>query len=304
MSSDPSEQPAQEPEEIESLSASEAASVVDSLDRNRNKIIGGVAAVAIGICAVLVYGQLKKQKAMEAAAAFTAAVNSGEIAQLDGVAVDFPGSIAAGNALISKAEILTDQGKVAESLATLTQFVAEYPDHPRLPQGLFAIANHHHIAGDSAAASSFYEQTITTQPDGELTPLARIRLGDLALESGDKEAAEQHYEESFTKHPGNPLFGYAEDKIALLKVGNPPVVPEPEPEPDPDPENTAESAEEENPKAAPKGGAKGNSSGKGKAKGKDKAKAAGKDKGASKEAPDETTEGDSTDGKPEPESGN
>lgn len=219
----------EEPANLDALAASEAHGVVDTIDRHRTKILAFVALSAIVLCAVLITGQLKKQKHLAAASAFTSAVTKGEIAALDGVLVDFPGTVPAGNALLSKAELQIDQGKPADAVATLDRFLADFSAHPRYAQGLFALANLHHQSGESQKARDFYEKVIGAQPDGELTPLARIRLGDLALEAGDTETADARYQESFTLHPGNPFFSYAEEKIALLKVGNPPQVDKPAP---------------------------------------------------------------------------
>lgn len=241
-SESPSDAPATPADDMEALSASDAAKVMDSLERNRNKILAGVALVAIAAGGYLVATQLKKQAHLDAARAYSAALGKSEIAAFDAVIVEHGGSIAAGNALLSKAELQSDQGKPEDARATLETFLADYPKHPRFAQGLFALANLYHVSGDREEAESYYQQTIDAQADGELTPLARIRLGDLALEAGDKDAAEQRYQESFALHPGNPFVGYAEEKIALLTVGNPPKVKRPEPEPEPEPEPTAEEA--------------------------------------------------------------
>jgi tetratricopeptide (TPR) repeat protein len=244
----PSDNPAGEPEEIEALAASDAAKVMDGIERNRNKILIGAAVLALAICGALVASQIKKQKELDAANAYSAALSKKEIAAFDGVAVSFPGTPAAGNAMLSKAELQIDQGKPEDAGATLEAFLNDFSGHARYAQGLFALANLYHTSGDAEKAKSFYEKTIEVQEDGELTPLARIRLGDLALEAGDKATAEQRYEESYTLHPGNPFFEYSQDKIALLKVGNPPVVERPAPEPE-----SEQAAEPETPKpAAPK----------------------------------------------------
>lgn len=228
---------------MESLAASEAADVVDTLNKNRSRIFVGIIAAAVAACVVLVSGQLEKQKHLEAAVAYTAAVAKKEVAALDGVVVDFPASIPAGNALLSKAELLLDQGKQQDSLKTLEQFVNEFPEHPRYAQGLFGLADLYHVSGDKEKAKSYYEQTVEAQPDGELTPLSKIRLGDLALEAGNKEEADQYYQKSYTEHPGNLFYSFAEQKISLLAVGDPPVVAKPEP-PKPEPASAEEKKDE------------------------------------------------------------
>ena len=222
---------------MESLTASKAADVVDALNKNRTRIFTGIIAAAIAICGILIGGQIKKQRHLEAAAAYTAAADKNEIAALDAVLVNFPASIPAGNALLSKAELLLDQDKQQDALKAIERFVREFPQHPRYAQGLFGMANLYHVSGDAGKAKKYYEETIEAQPDGELTPFCKIRLGDLALETGDEVEADQLYQKSYTDHPGNPFFSFAEQKISLLAIGDPPTVPRPEPpKPEPVPE--------------------------------------------------------------------
>ncbi len=221
--------PSEEPKNLDALAASEATGVVDAIERHRTKILAAIAISAIVLCGALVVSQLKKQRHLAAAAAYTSAVSKGEIAALDSVLIDHPGSIPAGNALLAKADLQIDQGKPEDARATLERFVAEFKGHPLYPHGLFALANVFHVAGDKEMAKSHYEKVIDVQKDGELTPLARIRLGDLALETGDTAAADQRYQEAYSLHPGTPFFDYAEEKLALLKVGNPPEVERPAP---------------------------------------------------------------------------
>ncbi|MEM9016355.1 MAG: tetratricopeptide repeat protein [Verrucomicrobiota bacterium] len=298
-----------EPEAPDALSASEAAQVMDSIEKNRNKILIGVGAIAIAICGVLVSSQLKKQKHLAAASAYTAAAQSGEVAALDAVVVDHPGSIGAGNALLTKAELQIDQGKPEDARSTLESFIADYQNHPRVAQGVFALGNLYHVSGDLEKAKEFYEQTLTVQPDGELSPLARIRLGDLALDEGDRDAAERRYEESFTQHPGNPFFSYAEEKITLLTVGDTPVVKRPEPEPEvaepevakpdaaaPPAQTDAAAVDAPKPKAG-KGKAKTTGSGGAKGKAKTPATSKAKTPGNGKGKAKETASGDKKESK-------
>ena len=85
----PTEDPS--PHHLDSLSASEAADVMDSIDRHRTKIFAAIALVAIAIGAYLVVTQINTQKHLAAAEAYTTAANKGDIAALDGVLIEFPG---------------------------------------------------------------------------------------------------------------------------------------------------------------------------------------------------------------------
>ena len=99
------------PEPIEeALAESQAGGVIDVLDHNRNRLLIGIVCGAVAIAAALLFFQIKKQKHLEAGTAFSKAAGSRDIAALDGVLVEFPGSIAAGNALLTKADIQIDRG--------------------------------------------------------------------------------------------------------------------------------------------------------------------------------------------------
>lgn len=223
----------------EALFESQAGGVIDVLDQRRNQLLIGIIVVAVVVCAVLSVRQIKIQKNLKAGAAFSEAAAKKDIPALDAVLVEFPGSTAAGDALLTEADILIDRGKAKDAQATLESFVKDFKDHPRHAQGLFALANLQHVTGDREKAKSYYEQALADQPAGELAPLTMIRLGDLSLEAGDNDVADQYYQDSFIDHPGNSFTQLAKKKIALLKVGNPPVVDPPKPPAPPKKQETA-----------------------------------------------------------------
>ncbi len=228
--------PSQERSVEEALAESNASDAIASLEKNKTLILSVVVILAVAFAGFLVMKQVKDTASAEAAAAFSSAQAKRDIAALDQVVADHSGSVAAGNALLTKADVQIDQGKSEDAKATLMTFIGDYESHPRFAQGLFAIANLSHVAGDTETAKSYYDKVLAAQPDGDLSPLTRIRLGDLALEAGDAEGAELLYNESISKHPGNPFVDKAMRKVQLAKIGDPPVVKRPEPKPEPKPE--------------------------------------------------------------------
>ena len=226
------EEPPKE-EHSEALSESHAAGIVDAIEKNRVVVITSAIVLTVILCFVLVGKQLGKQKHLNAGLAFTKAATARNIEALDKVVADYPGTVSAGNALISKADIQIDQGYPKDAIATLESMVGSYMSHPRYAQVFYMLGNIYHKSGDTEKARQYYEKVIELQSDGELTPISRIRLGDLALAEGDLEKAEQRYEESYTIHPGNPFVPTAENRIAQLKVGVPPEIERPKP---PEPE--------------------------------------------------------------------
>lgn len=227
---------------------------IELLDKHRNFVMIGTVGIALVICGALVMRELGRQKRSEAAQAFSAAAGERSIEKLDAVVSTYPGSIPAGNALLSKAEIQLNQEKSEDAKATFQTFVDSYKDHPRLAQGLYALGNLHHVAGDLDQAASFYDQAAKADPNTDLGPLLEIRQGDIALaradalrkegkaEEADAKVAEakKRYEDSITRPAfrASPFIEIAEARLALADVGDVPVVPAP-PKPEPKPATPA-----------------------------------------------------------------
>lgn len=246
MAKKPDSKPEENEEPNDALTAeslSQAGGIVDVIEKNRLIIIGATVGIIAVLLLIIVGKQLGNQRHLKAGLLFTEAATARDIGKLDEVANSYRGSISGGNALITKADIQIDQGKPQDAIATLNQFADEYRQHPRYAQSYFMLANLYHKSGDLDKAGEQYQKVLEIQPDGEFSPISRIRLGDLAMARKDEDAALQNYRESYTIHPGNPFVSLAESRIRKMKVGNPPVVDRPEP-PKP-PEESAEPAKSE-----------------------------------------------------------
>lgn len=247
MAKKPDSKPEENEESNDALTAeslSQAGGIVDVIEKNRLIIIGATVGIIAVLLLIIVGKQLGNQRHLKAGLLFTEAATARDIGKLDEVANSYRGSISGGNALITKADIQIDQGKPQDAIATLNQFAEEYRQHPRYAQSHFMLANLYHKSGDLDKAGEQYQKVLEIQPDGEFSPISRIRLGDLAMAREDEDAALQNYRESYTIHPGNPFVSLAESRIRQMKVGNPPVVDRPEP-PKPAEEETAVSEESE-----------------------------------------------------------
>ncbi len=226
---------------------------IELLDKHRNVVMTVAAVAVLAICASLVLRELGRQKASEAAQAYSTAAGERSIEKLDAVTAEHAGTVPAGNALLTKADIQLAQEKFEDAKVTLLTFVEKFEDHPRHAQGLYALGNLSHRNGDFENATSFYDRALAASPSGDLGPLILIRKGDIALsqaeglrEEGKKEEAEakvdearQHYEDSITRPEfrSSPFIAMAESRLALAEVGDVPVVPAPpKPEPTPEPE--------------------------------------------------------------------
>ncbi len=157
----------EDPRNLDALSASEAPGVVDAIERNRTKILAGITIGAIVLCGVLVTGQVKKQKHLEASAAYTAAAGKADIAALDAVVVNFPGSIGAGNALLKKADLQSTKASPRTPVPPSSVSHRRVCEPPAASPGLFALANLFHVAGDREKAKAHYEKGHRRAKDGD-----------------------------------------------------------------------------------------------------------------------------------------
>jgi tetratricopeptide (TPR) repeat protein len=255
------------------VSESQASGIVDSIEKNRIILFGSVLGIFALIAGYLVLKQMASQRHIKAGQMFTEAAASKSIEGLDKVVIDFAGSIAAGNALLTKADLLINQSKSEDAMKVLNEVIKDFPDHPRYVQAFYMLANLYHKSGDFAKARENYAKVLEIQPDAELSPIATIRLGDIELSEGNAEKARQKYEESFTKFPGNAFFATAERRITQLKLGKPTEIERPKP-PEEKKEAAVPAPATTTPEAAK--GEKGKSEEKGKADAKGKAEEKGK----------------------------
>jgi TolA-binding protein len=222
---------------------------IDTIEKHQTKVIVGTLAAALLICGGLVIREYSAHKRTVAAEAYTQAASARSIEQLDTVVAKYSGSIAAGNALLSKAEIQLSQEKTEDARITLLAFTDKYRKHPRYAQGLFAIGNIQHNAGNAAEAADYYDRALAATPDADIAPLVLIRKGDLIMAEADKLLAEGNkeeaeakkneartlYEDSGRRYPANPFVPLAAEKIDILAIGVVPVVDPPPPAPEPAP---------------------------------------------------------------------
>ncbi len=211
------------------VSESHASGIVDSIERNRIILLSSVLGIFGLIAGFFIFKHLADQRHLEAGMMFTEAASSKNIDGLNKVITDFGSSIAAGNAMLTKADIFINQGKPEDAINVLNEMVRYGVNHPRYVQTFYVLANIYHKSGDLAKAEENYNKVLELQPDAELSPITMIRLGDLELAKGNPEKARQKYEESFTKYPGSAFFATAERRIAQLKLGTPTEIERPKP---------------------------------------------------------------------------
>lgn len=223
-----------EQETEDALAASEASGIVDALERNRLVLIVASVALFALLCFFLVFKQLGKDRASKAAQAYTSAAMSKDISALDQVVANFPNSIAAGNALITKADIQIKDGKDATS--TLNEVAGS---HPRYAQAQFMLGDIYQKSGKDEQAIASFEKVLAVSPQGEHAPISRIRIGDVELARGNADLAKQRYDEVLSEHSESDFGQLVESRKAQIGVTMPKEVVAPEAPKDPAAETEA-----------------------------------------------------------------
>lgn len=233
----------------------EIADVISKLESNKLMVLVAILGLALAFSAVVVVRELSSQKHLAAAEAYSLAAQSRSVEEIDLVIADYPTSIAAGDALLTKSELQITSGKSKDAQVTLLTFIEKHKKHPRHAQGIFALGNLYQIGGEAENAGKYYDRVLTEYPDSDIAPLAMIRQGDLLLAQGKKDEARQKYESIMPAYRGTAFFERVEEKIALLDVEKLPVVPAPkEPAPKPTPpvkKSSPPTAPKSVPKSAP-----------------------------------------------------
>ncbi len=177
----------------------QSSSAEQFMEKNFKKIVIGIVLVALAFIAFGVTRHLKSQTELEAAEKFTSAST---VEDCDVVIQKYPGTLAAGNALLTKADLQWSAGKKEASLDTLKEFLKSESNHPLAAQAQLGLASKQESLGDAVSAKASYEALLKTFPDSELAPVAQIRIGDLAWADGKVDEAKKIYDALPRSYPG------------------------------------------------------------------------------------------------------
>jgi predicted negative regulator of RcsB-dependent stress response len=164
------------------------------LDKHFVKIVY-VCVAAIIVSAVV--GLLKHRSYLASVEAATAATAAKTVDDCDVVIQKYKGSVAAGNAVLTKSKLLWEQNKKDPAVAALRDFISSYPEHPFYVQGLLSLASRLETMGgkDTAEAKSLFEKIVKEHKDSEVAGLAQLRIADMLWSEGKEAEAKKIYEE-------------------------------------------------------------------------------------------------------------
>jgi predicted negative regulator of RcsB-dependent stress response len=173
------------------------------MEKNYKKIL---MLVVVAILAVVAIGLLRHnmtKKANQAAEEFTRAKT---VEDCDLVISKYSGTLAAGNALLTKADLLWSQTKKDSAIAALQEFVTKHKDHPLHATTEIALASKLEAKGDNDAAKAIYERIGNGDTKSEFTALAKLRLADLLWQTGKEDEAKQIYATFPQNFTGSTFF--------------------------------------------------------------------------------------------------
>lgn len=203
------------------------------LENNFKGLLKAFVLVVLGVCAYGYVHYSNKAKAIQAGEAFSAAST---VEDLDRVIGEYSGSVAAGSALLKKAELLWEQNKKTSSVDSLKEFIAKHSDHPFFAQTLLALGAKHESLGNRSEAKPLFERLVSEYPTSDVAALAELRLGDLLWAEGKEGDAKKIYDGLAVKFPGsdNEILNQGEvrskwisAKLPTKEVDGPPKPKEP-----------------------------------------------------------------------------
>lgn len=170
------------------------------LEKNFKKLLFLCLALVVAAAAYGLVRYSNHAKAVKAGEAFASAKT---VEDLDAVLQQHGGTLAAGNALLKKAELLWEQNKKTTSVDVLREFTEKNKSHPLYAQALLGLGSKLESLGKRSEAKPVFEQIISEFPTNDVAALAELRLGDILWADGKEDEAKKVYEGLAVKFPGS-----------------------------------------------------------------------------------------------------
>lgn len=203
------------------------------LDRNQKNLIILAVLIAVGTAAFVVYRGVADSREKTAGNALNKAE---DLAALQAVVNDHPGTRASHTAMILLAERQWSEGQQDTAIETLRKFIAGQPEHPALGSAKASLGTKLMAQGKGGDAAALFQEIADDPKERFVAPFALISLGDLAKAGGDLAKAESHYNRVKTDFPDSGFAETATQRSASLKAKapqeiDPPPAPKPEEKP-------------------------------------------------------------------------
>jgi predicted negative regulator of RcsB-dependent stress response len=186
---------------------------------HRKKIVLAAIVALLVLIACGAYFGWQTLKSAQAEAAYDSATN---VEGWQKVADSFPGSIAAGNALLRIAAQESGDGHFPESDKTYQKFVREYPKHPFAVNGLMGLATNAEAENKPDEALNYYAEISSKFGTTYLAPMALLSQARLTERKGKLKEARQMYEMVVQRYPQSVVAQIASAEASRLndRVGS------------------------------------------------------------------------------------
>ena len=188
------------------------------LEQNFRKIV--LLAVVV-VAAVAVVGMVRYKSHQTELAAAEQVSSAKTVEDCDLVVQKYAGSVAAGNAMLVKADLLWKANKKDSAIGVLKDFTKSFPKHPFFLSALMGLASKLESAGDKGEAKAIYERMSSEFGKSEFAPLAQLRLGDMLWADGKDEEAKKLFETLPSKYPGELSVNMSQNRLDLIAAGLP-----------------------------------------------------------------------------------
>lgn len=188
------------------------------LDRNQKNLIILCIAIALATAAYLVYQGIANSKERSAGADLCKAE---DLASLQTLIKDYPGTAAAGTAEIALADRQWADGQQGTAIETLKAFLSANPKHPARQTAKASLAAKLKDQGKAAEATPIFQELADDPEARFLAPYALLSLGDLAKNAGNLDQAEKSYQKAKSILPGNSFANTIDQRLANLKTKAP-----------------------------------------------------------------------------------
>jgi TolA-binding protein len=207
------------------------------MEKNYKKIFGFAGAIILVFCIYQLFANAGLEARIRAAEAATSAKT---VADCDSVIANHAGTVAAGNAALTKADLLWKENKKSDSVKALEAFVRDFADHPFLAQAKLGLASRLEETNRGDDARKLFEQVRDSHRSEGVGALAQLRLADSLLAAG-KDAEAKAMLESFPRDfQGIAEFiEQSDQRLKWLSSGLPTKEVDPPPAPKPDPKANA-----------------------------------------------------------------
>lgn len=188
------------------------------LDRNQKNLIILAILLALGAAGLVVYRGIEQSKQNTAGEALNKAE---DLASLQAVVSQHPGTNAALSAAVLLADRQWTEGQQDAAIETLRSFVSANPDHPAHPAAQASLGAKLMAQGKSGDAAKVFEEIVDDPKARYIAPFALISLGDIAKAAGELDKAEASYNRVKSDFSDSNFAKPATDRIATLRAKAP-----------------------------------------------------------------------------------